>query len=228
MKTKACSKCGIEYPETPEYFYFIKRPNRFEARCKKCILEYQKMYQKKSAEKIKRYKRKYASENSKALTEKSVIWAKNNIDKKRRTCRVWMRKQRKLYPEKYKIKESEWRKQRRRTDKKFALSNNMRVAIWQTIRGHKNGRKWQRLVGYSVDDLKKHLERQFQPGMSWDNYGDWHIDHRTPISVFNYETPEHEDFKRCWALENLQPMWAKENIIKNAKLDRPFQPRLML
>lgn len=84
------------------------------------------------------------------------------------------------------------------------------------------------LVGYSVDELMMHLEKRFEPGMSWDNYGEWHMDHRIPKTAFNYETVDDIDFKRCWALENLRPMWAKENMRKGAKLDAPFQPSLLI
>ena len=73
-----------------------------------------------------------------------------------------------------------------------------------------------------------HLEVRFQPGMSWDNYGEWHIDHIVPLAAFNYETPDDLDFGRAWALENLQPLWAKENIRKWCRLERPFQPSLRL
>ena len=64
--------------------------------------------------------------------------------------------------------------------------------------------------------------------MTWDNYGKWHIDHIVPISVFNYTKTEHEDFKRCWALGNLRPLWAFDNISKGAKLEKHFQPYLEL
>jgi 5-methylcytosine-specific restriction endonuclease McrA len=64
--------------------------------------------------------------------------------------------------------------------------------------------------------------------MSFDNYGEWHVDHKIPLSAHNYETPDDEDFKRAWALKNLQPMWGPENISKGAKLDKEFQPSLAL
>lgn len=84
------------------------------------------------------------------------------------------------------------------------------------------------MVGYSVDDLMRHLERQFQPSMTWENYGrgGWHIDHKIPKSVFNYETTGDIDFKRCWALDNLQPLWEPENLSKSDKLVSSFQPSL--
>ena len=72
------------------------------------------------------------------------------------------------------------------------------------------------------------IESQFTEGMTWENHGEWHIDHIVPLSAFNYSKPEHEDFRRCWALSNLQPLWAKDNQAKKDKLDKPFQPRLKL
>jgi guanylate kinase len=81
-------------------------------------------------------------------------------------------------------------------------------------------------LGYSIDDLKSHLESQFTEGMSWDNYGEWHIDHIRPESWFNYSSIEDGDFKKCWSLDNLQPMWADENLKKNnlyeGKYRKPF------
>ncbi len=83
------------------------------------------------------------------------------------------------------------------------------------------------MVGYTTEELKEHLETQFKKGMAWDNYGKkWHIDHIIPRSKFNYIYYDDIDFKRCWALTNLQPLWAKENIQKSDKVDKDFQPFL--
>ncbi len=54
--------------------------------------------------------------------------------------------------------------------------------------------------------------------MTWDNYGEWHVDHRTPITAVNFQEIGDTEFMRCWALENLQPMWADENIRKSNKI----------
>ena len=64
--------------------------------------------------------------------------------------------------------------------------------------------------------------------MSWENYGDWHVDHKIPLKVFNFTEAEHVDFKKAWALKNLQPLWAKDNFEKNAKLTKHFQPSLLI
>ena len=69
--------------------------------------------------------------------------------------------------------------------------------------------------GYSADDLKRHLEQQFQPGMTWDNYGlygeKWHVDHKQPVCTFKLP----EELVQCFALSNLQPLWAKDNLAKS-------------
>jgi len=51
-------------------------------------------------------------------------------------------------------------------------------------------------------------------GMTWENYGEWHVDHKLPLSSFTFKDMNDPEFKRCWALENLQPMWGSENISK--------------
>lgn len=65
----------------------------------------------------------------------------------------------------------------------------------------------------------KHLEGLLKDGMSWDNYGrEWHIDHKLPKSSFIFNSDKDEDFKRCWALKNLQPLLALENLKKSRKI----------
>jgi len=69
------------------------------------------------------------------------------------------------------------------------------------------------LLGYDTDKLKKRIECQFKSGMSWKNYGDWHIDHKKPISKFGEKTSVNIINMLC----NLQPLWRKENLRKSNK-----------
>ena len=122
---------------------------------------------------------------------------------------------------------------RRSIESKFPtrLSNAIRSNIRDALHrkgGDKKERGWENLVGYSIRDLMKHLQKQFKDGMSWDNYGEWHIDHIIPVSKFNFISTDDFDFKRCWTLSNLQPLWASENARKHAKYSKPFQPSLKL
>jgi len=64
----------------------------------------------------------------------------------------------------------------------------------------------------------KHIESQFDENMTWENYGSyWHVDHIKPQSLFEFESADDDGFKKCWALENLQPLSAKENWKKGNK-----------
>lgn len=102
--------------------------------------------------------------------------------------------------------------------------------MYHTIRHVKAGRKWQDLVGYSIDDLRRHIEKQFKGGMTWERFmaGEIHVDHKIPVAAFNFTCPENPDFKKCWALKNLRPMWAIDNLTKGDSLDKPFQPSLAI
>ena len=96
------------------------------------------------------------------------------------------------------------------------MQNGMRLAL-KRKNLHKGGRSWEGLVGYTVLQLKEHLEKLFLPGMGWHNMAEWHIDHVKPKSKFNYTSTEDQEFLDCWALKNLQPLWARDNLIKKDK-----------
>jgi len=118
-----------------------------------------------------------------------------------------------------------------KTDLKHQLSHKIKVAIYISLkRGSKKGRHWEDLVGYTCNRLKKYLEKTMPKNYTWQDYmeGYLHIDHIIPISVFNFIKSEHPDFKRCWALDNLQLLPARDNHKKINKLKKPFQPALRL
>ena len=81
------------------------------------------------------------------------------------------------------------------------------------------GRHWEGLVDYTLDDLIQHLEKQFQVGMNWANHGryGWHIDHIKPKASFSFTSSDDIEFRQCWALDNLQPLWAEDNLRKGSK-----------
>lgn len=147
--------------------------------------------------------------------EKVARWRANNPDKvksinnksydKRKTNpsrRIWSIKYSKSYTAK------------KRQDPRHRLDHRMSQLLRAGLKS-KNGNKWETLVGYSIDDLFQHIERQFHGGMSWNNMGEWHIDHILPVSIFTYQDENDPDFKACWALSNLRPLWALENIKKS-------------
>lgn len=97
-----------------------------------------------------------------------------------------------------------------------SLTRRMGTAIRNTLVAGKNGRSWESLLGYTRQQLKDHLESLFTEGMNWEVFlqGKIHIDHKIPKSLFKYTSFEDEEFKKCWALSNLQPLWSVDNLKK--------------
>lgn len=93
----------------------------------------------------------------------------------------------------------------------------IRNAVYRSLAGTRKQASTYEALGYSLDTLKQHLERQFQRGMSWENYGEWHVDHIVPLAEFEIDGTDSAGFRAAWALGNLRPLWATENILKRDK-----------
>jgi len=110
---------------------------------------------------------------------------------------------------------------RYKTDVGYAISCRISSIMNESLKNtskRKQGRHWEGIVGYTLEELMKHLESKFYDCMSWENRNLWHIDHIIPRSAFNITSLKCEDFKKCWALKNLQPLWWWENLAKRNKI----------
>ena len=120
--------------------------------------------------------------------------------------------------------QKKWASERYRTDPKHNLSARMRGALRQALRRKGLGASAKNaptftLLGYSREELYHHIESFFteENGYSWDNMSEWHIDHIRPVASFTFDSVDDPEFKACWALENLQPLWTTDNLSKGAK-----------
>ena len=188
--TKQCTKCGET--KTQEEFY----KTSFH-RCKECVKEYSRNYKiankAKLAEKRSQSKDKKAEYNKKYYEENKERYAALNLTNF---------------------------KKRYHSDPVFKIHTNISSIVRRSIKsqnGIKVGRTFEHLP-YTPQQLKEHIERQFEDWMTWENYGQWHIDHVYPQSKLPYDSLEHPNFRKCWALENLRPLCAKENIRKSDKI----------
>lgn len=109
---------------------------------------------------------------------------------------------------------NEYDKQRKKVDIQFRISKNLRSRLSMAVKSGKSGSAIKDL-GCSVGELRKYLEARFQQGMSWGNYGEWHIDHIIPLASFNLQN--REEFLKANHHTNLQPLWACENLRKGNK-----------
>jgi len=98
----------------------------------------------------------------------------------------------------------------------YRLSNRLRIRLWEAIRGRTKAGSAVRDLGCSIVELRARLESQFQPGMTWDNYGEWHIDHIRPLSSF--DLTDREQLLQAVHFSNLQPLWATDNLKKGTKV----------
>lgn len=92
----------------------------------------------------------------------------------------------------------------------------MRERLRAALHGITKGKSTMLLVGCSVIQLKKHLAKQFHTGMSWNNYGEWHIDHIKPCASFDLLDLAAQI--ECFHYTNLQPLWASANQSKGNRL----------
>lgn len=217
---------------------------------------YQKKYQDIHKEEIKIKRHEYYIANKEAWTiwrkeynashkkeiaennKKYCIANKGDIAAKKKTYTASRKEEIAKYQKAYRLthkereREQGRKKQRKnRTNERHILDRRMTDSIRDGLKlkgNKKNGKSWRDCVDYSISELKTHLEKKFKKGMGWDNAGKWHIDHKIPKSAFNYSSMDDLDFKRCWALSNLQPIWKEDNLKKAAKLKKPFQPALKI
>lgn len=224
LTEKHCTKCKRLLP-FDEFYKDKSKKIGIRSRCKKCCRESEKKayidnpekrnerrrrYYSNNSEKCKQYVRKYHLKHREEHIKKVKDWILNN-------------------PERHKLNKRKSALKYRNT-LNGKLHRNIRQEIVRSLHANKNGRSWENLVGYNCEDLKKRLMKTMPDGYTWDDYmeGKLHIDHKIPISVFNFKRPEDLDFKHCWALSNLQFLPVRENLIKRARIDKPFQPSLIL
>jgi hypothetical protein len=127
---------------------------------------------------------------------------------------------REQYLEKNKLRIKEWRKNNTKFNKEknplYKLQCNLRSLISKSIsrQGYKKKSKSQKIIGCSFTELKSYIENKFTEGMTWENYGKWHIDHIYPSSLAKSE----EEMIRLNHYTNFQPLWAEDNIRKGNKI----------
>ncbi len=160
--------------------------------------------------------KKYREKNKNKLTEYHREWTKDKKD----YLKKYIEEYRKQNKEQIKETKREYQKHKRHTDPIYKLISNFRTAIYQVLKENnvqKNGHYFD-VLKYTPEELISHLESKFIDGMTWDNYGEWHVDHIKPISSFNIIEIGDDEFMKCWTLKNLQPLWGVENIKKSNKL----------
>ena len=188
--TRKCKKCSSVFPLNSDYFRQVSNGKYFRGICLNC----DRLEANKS-------------------TKKRMIYARDDI----------------------RISKRKHQKNRRKRDPVYKLRKYTSTSIYRALRRNgknKNGKSIMNYLPYQMGDLKAHLENQFESWMNWGNLGKydpktwddnnpttwkWNVDHIIPHSLFPYIDMADENFKKCWALENLRPYSAKLNVIEGAR-----------
>ena len=183
---------------------------------KKDTKEYYRNYRLKNKEQLKVIWARFSIKNKEKLREKAKrYYAENKEEIKKRTASYRV-KYRKKNHEKLMAYHKEYTKSRLKNDINYRIAHSLRTRTRLALNGFCKSIQTLKLLGCSVEELKKHLEFQFQEGMNWKNYGQWHIDHIKPLSIFDL-TNEKELIEGC-NYKNLQPLWRVDNIRKSNKI----------
>lgn len=197
---RRCNKCKIEKPAS-EFNKDKSNKSGLQYSCRDC----QKKWRLENSEKIKEDYRKRYIKNRDEYKERAKIWAKQNPEKRQEICSRWR-----------KNKGQEHKKKRYCNDPMYRMAYNIRNRTKTAFRRNywqKNGATEQ-MLGADYKTVFSHIESRFKEGMTWKNQGEWHIDHIIPLSSARTEK---ELIELCH-YTNLQPLWAKENLIKGDKI----------
>lgn len=237
METKICKKCN-ELKNVNDFDKSSRSKDGYFYMCKLCKKEYSERYYSKNKESIKirsdkyyknnveNYRKKhnqYYQDNRDEILERTKLYQKNNREIYILRSREWaLNNQDKVIENKNNFKDrhpnyhTEYISNRRKNDNLFRLIMNVRrrLLLYLNSKNIKKNNKTFEIIGCTPEIIKKHLESQFTDGMSWDNHGEWHIDHKIPLSSAKTE----EEVYQLAHYSNLQPLWAEENLKKSNKL----------
>ena len=207
-QTKVCTTCKEE-KSISEFHKEKKGKYGVKSRCKECFYEY-----KKNNPKEKEYRRtNYERHREKKLAYKKQ-YRENNTEK--------IKQQSKEYNSRPEVKKAktkynrEYERSRKANDELYKFKKNIQANISRSIRsmGYRKNSRTQDILGCDYNFVRSYLEKQFKDGMTWDNYGEWHIDHIKPIS----SAKDFADAIKLNHYTNLQPLWAEDNRKKNNKI----------
>ena len=208
---KTCSKCKLEQ-SLDNFGKLSKSKDGLRTHCKTCRkLEVSTDKQKEMA--YNRRKKYAESEHGKKIAE-------NYKSTERYKELHRLRCQKYENTEKFKIRRKQYEQNRYKNNNKYRLISNLRCRLYSALTRNKTNKIIKHLntinlLGCSVEELWIHLESKFTEGMTKENYGQWHVDHIIPCDSFDLFDVEQQ--KICFHYTNLQPLWAKDNLIKGNK-----------
>jgi hypothetical protein len=163
-------------------------------------------------EKCREHGRKSREKRIDRALQENAQWKANNKDK----ISEYNKNYSKQNLEKINCKRSEVNKVKRKTDPVFVIKARLRNRVWSMLRNKKKSATTEKMLGCSYEFFKTYIEQKFPENMGWHNMGEWHIDHIKPLASFDLNNVEEQAI--AFHYTNHQPLWAKDNIAKGAKI----------
>ena len=185
--------------------------------------EYMKEYRLKNKEKITKYKKEHYLKNEESIKkyrQEYSLKKKEYLAKQKKAYSLKNKEKIAKYKKKYYFNNKEhllkirsaWDIKRRKNNPNYKLRNNLKTRIWSVLKGIHKSTSTMKLLGCSVDKLWNHLESKFEPWMTKENYGLWHVDHIIACAKFDLTCPKQQ--RICFHYTNLQPLSATDNLRK--------------
>jgi hypothetical protein len=175
--------------------------------------QYDKEWYLNNKEKRKQYQKEYRLNNKEKQRQYEKKWYLDNKEKVNQKCKQWRLNNKKHIREYH----NKYERERKKRNPNYKLAKIIRSRICLALKNGYKSKRTTELLGCSFKEVWNHLESKFQPGMTKENHGLWHVDHIRPCSSFNLTDPEQQ--KICFHYTNLQPLWAEDNMKKGAKYD---------
>ena len=191
--------------------------------------EYMRNYNKNPLNREKKRIRdnKYSLLHRKEAIIKSSEWNKKHKEYRKKYLKKYYQETKELQRESKRIYGKKYNLLKWNTDINYKLTKILRSRIRSCLKNNKKGGSAVKNLGCTLDELKNHIEKQFKEGMNWQNWNHktWHLDHIKPLSLFNLS--DRKQFLEACHYTNLQPMWAKDNLIKHNHYDHPTIKKLV-
>lgn len=229
---RTCTRCKIEKPATAEFFHARKKnPDGRREVCRICRaqdhaehrderLPKRRAHYQANKERLCAEVRAYYVQNAETQRRLALERHYRNHEARLKKMRDYLAANAAELNERRRPKAKAAYHARYGSDLEFTLKHRVRALLRVTLQKGRSGRRMAELLGYTADDLRLHLERQFTRGMTWERFmaGEIHIDHILPVALFGAIAIDSDEFRQCWALSNLRPSWAKDNLSKQDKV----------
>jgi hypothetical protein len=209
METKVCGKCKV-IKDVCNFGKDKRTPTGLRSTCNECRREESREYRKNNTEKRKKTLKKFYFKNKESELLRFKIYRENNSEKRKETLKKHYENNKTEINRKQVLRN----KKRYKTNYLYRVIHNLRIRTKEYLKQHHSNGKFFNTIGCKPNFLREHLEKQFKDGMSWENYGSWHIDHIIPLS----SAKNIEEISKLCHYTNLQPLWASENLSKGNKI----------